>query len=428
MKKLILLIGLISSLFALDPYDWLGGEATVGTTDTVAREGVNLNTAKIQDINSTVITHSSQITDLNESKEPLISKLTAFNKNFGDTNGTVTEGNDYRLSNARTPTEHDHNTTDIDDFDAMVTNSPTVASHTSKILTLEGDLNSSVDELNSSIELRVVKNSPITGATHAKITYDSKGLVTDGGSLVEGDIPTLSQSKITNLETNLSNKINKITSTANAIPSFSNTAGDLKTNTSYLNNMHLGLGVTPYPWTDSFGTVDLLNGGALFGNTLATFLNYNAYFDGANWKYKADGTVGQLRVGKDGALQMYIAPTGVAGGNINLVENFRVSNSGYIKTSVDTPATKKKKLTGTTANAQGGTITVVHGLTSNKILSILPKVMDIPANGVMPEYTGATGYNYSCYHDSTNIVIILDPTNSANILSKPFTVLIEYEE
>lgn len=37
--------------------------------------------------------------------EPAItSKGTAFNKNFGDTEDTVCEGNDTRLSNARTPT------------------------------------------------------------------------------------------------------------------------------------------------------------------------------------------------------------------------------------------------------------------------------------------------------------------------------------
>jgi hypothetical protein len=38
--------------------------------------------------------------------EPLFSKNTAFNKNFGTISGTVAEGNDSRLSNARTPTAH----------------------------------------------------------------------------------------------------------------------------------------------------------------------------------------------------------------------------------------------------------------------------------------------------------------------------------
>lgn len=46
---------------------------------------------------------------------------------------------------------------------------------------------------------KVTGNAAITGATKAKITYDSKGLVTAGADLVEADIPALSQSKISGL-------------------------------------------------------------------------------------------------------------------------------------------------------------------------------------------------------------------------------------
>ena len=45
------------------------------------------------------------VTDL-AGKEPSFSKNTAFNKNFGAVTGTVTEGNDSRLSDARTPLSH----------------------------------------------------------------------------------------------------------------------------------------------------------------------------------------------------------------------------------------------------------------------------------------------------------------------------------
>lgn len=43
----------------------------------------------------------------------------------------------------------------------------------------------------------VVANTAITGATATKITYDSKGLVTSGTTLVAADIPSLDASKIT---------------------------------------------------------------------------------------------------------------------------------------------------------------------------------------------------------------------------------------
>ena len=48
--------------------------------------------------------------------EKIITKLTAFNKNFGTAAGTVCEGNDARLSNARTPLAHSHKKADISDF------------------------------------------------------------------------------------------------------------------------------------------------------------------------------------------------------------------------------------------------------------------------------------------------------------------------
>ena len=59
------------------------------------------------------------------------------------------------------------------------------------------------------LDNRVIKNANIEGATKPKITYDSKGLVTEGADLVAADIPTLPQSKVTNLETNLANKVDK---------------------------------------------------------------------------------------------------------------------------------------------------------------------------------------------------------------------------
>ena len=43
----------------------------------------------------------------------------------------------------------------------------------------------------------VVANTPITGGTHTKITYDAKGLVTSGADLAAADIPDLGADKIT---------------------------------------------------------------------------------------------------------------------------------------------------------------------------------------------------------------------------------------
>ena len=49
---------------------------------------------------------------LNE-KEYMFSKNTAFNRDFGTTSGTVCQGNDSRLSDARIPTAHTHTVSNI---------------------------------------------------------------------------------------------------------------------------------------------------------------------------------------------------------------------------------------------------------------------------------------------------------------------------
>ena len=48
--------------------------------------------------------------------EKIITKLTAFNKDFGSSAGTVCEGNDSRLSSARPPLAHTHKVSEISDF------------------------------------------------------------------------------------------------------------------------------------------------------------------------------------------------------------------------------------------------------------------------------------------------------------------------
>lgn len=55
----------------------------------------------------------SKLEEVEAEKEPKFAKNSAFNKNFGITGGTVVEGNDPRLSDARTPKRHDHNINEL---------------------------------------------------------------------------------------------------------------------------------------------------------------------------------------------------------------------------------------------------------------------------------------------------------------------------
>lgn len=52
--------------------------------------------------------------------EPAFTKNSAFNKSFGTTAGTVCQGNDSRLSDARTPKAHTHTKSQITDFPASM--------------------------------------------------------------------------------------------------------------------------------------------------------------------------------------------------------------------------------------------------------------------------------------------------------------------
>ena len=62
------------------------------------------------------ITGITNLTTELASKEPVIDKNTAFNKDFGNTAGSVCEGNDTRLSDPRTPLSHTHSLNDISDL------------------------------------------------------------------------------------------------------------------------------------------------------------------------------------------------------------------------------------------------------------------------------------------------------------------------
>lgn len=59
----------------------------------------------------------------------------------------------------------------------------------------------------TALDGKVNVNTPITGATKCKITYDSKGLVTAGADLAESDVPVLSISKIMGLPSALDAKL-----------------------------------------------------------------------------------------------------------------------------------------------------------------------------------------------------------------------------
>jgi hypothetical protein len=94
------------------------------------------------------------------------------------------------------------------------------------------------------------------------------------------------------------------------------------------------------------------------------------------------------------------------------------------------PAIKMKKLTGTTAAVEGGTTNIEHGLTVSKIISVTAQVTYNTGTGafVQPGYNTAAEYQFFIDVGASTVVIELAATNSGQLLSKPITVFIIYEE
>jgi hypothetical protein len=94
----------------------------------------------------------------------------------------------------------------------------------------------------------------------------------------------------------------------------------------------------------------------------------------------------------------------------------------------DAPAVKMRKYTTTSAATQGGSVSVAHGLNVVKILAV-DVLLEYAANAwIHPSYDNAAGYTFSVIANATNIVIINQAANSANILTKAVKILITYEE
>lgn len=77
-----------------------------------------------------------------------------------------------------------------------------VSGVTSDVATLKSDMTEAkadISALETASANHVVKNEAITGGTHAKITYDAKGLVTAGADLTADDIPTIPNTKVSGL-------------------------------------------------------------------------------------------------------------------------------------------------------------------------------------------------------------------------------------
>lgn len=172
--------------------------------------------------------------------------------------------------------------------------------------------------LQANINKKVTANANITAGTNCKITYDAKGLVTAGTSLSASDIPTIPESKVSNLVNDLAGKQAKLTAgdyisigTDNTISHGSSGA---------VAGTYGNVGYAPKITVDGFGHITSAENVAIAATTANSL-----------------STAGTVRVN----LASSSAPTYTSGGNITpgVTGILPVANGGTGNSSVDTAPT-----------------------------------------------------------------------------------------
>lgn len=107
-----------------------------------------------------------------EKKENVFDKNSAFNKDFGNVSGTVCEGNDTRLSDARTPTSHTHDEryyTETEMNSLLNGKSATTHTHDDRYYT-ESEMNTKLATYKLKGDFAIIAGSGTIGTT-ASISY-----------------------------------------------------------------------------------------------------------------------------------------------------------------------------------------------------------------------------------------------------------------
>lgn len=199
---------------------------------------------------------------------------------------------------------------------------------------------------------------------------------------------------------------------------------------SISSNGNTGVGVTADPnyKMDIGGRMRIRSGGDL-NNSAGIWLNNTTnttvpafigmqnneqvgfYGTGSAWGFVMNTTTGNVGLGTT-------TPTA------------KMEVNGFSKLGSDAPAIKVLKLIGTTPNIEGGEFIVSIGIPSSKILAVSVLVEDSPGAFTPPSFRIIAGYEYNFNINSNGSYFRLSTQslNSANILSKPYRVMITYEE
>ena len=111
--------------------------------------------------------------------------------------------------------------------------------------------------------------------------------------------------------------------TANSLALFTSGASRLLIDSSG----NVGIGVTPSAW-GNLKVVQFGGGSSIGGGFNSNWIQANAYFDGANWRYIA--TAAATRLQHDDAFKFFTAPSGTAGNAITFTQAMTLDASGNL--------------------------------------------------------------------------------------------------
>ncbi len=148
-----------------------GGGSLSNLSGTSVINGITVNAA-----GHVTATTTRNMTTSDIGAEPSFTKNTAFNKNFGTTINTICQGDDSRLSDARTPTLHSHTATDLPSAsttekgvvqlnDTVSSNSTTLAATANSVRLVNESIKTKIQATRNRVTLLAEGSTVVIGIT-----------------------------------------------------------------------------------------------------------------------------------------------------------------------------------------------------------------------------------------------------------------------
>jgi len=96
-------------------------------------------------------------------------------------------------------------------------------------------------------------------------------------------------------------------------------------------SQNVGVGSTPSAWGSGTKAIQMPTYGSLYDvNSGVSGLASNAYYDGANWRYRTTNYAGVIQQSAGGGMGVFVAPSGTAGSAITFVQALNLSAAGQL--------------------------------------------------------------------------------------------------